>query len=202
MSLASARDTTTIRRAIVALVLAGMALASLASCGGDSDASSDSASCSIEQSDLGPFSSDTPLGQSMSENQARARMADDNIVEWIAVTATGPWDDAWDLATASLGQGIHVDLTWLDVNGEISGLYEPGDGFEFTDLRVSRSFQGKIEHSDDPLYLPIQDNGKTVRFDAACSITALEFGDANDDQLLDVFDSVAISAPEGSAASS
>ena len=86
----------------------------------------------------------------MDEDQARARMAQDDIIGWVAVNATGPLGCvSWDQATATLGQGIHVELTWLDVNGTISGLYETGDQFAFTDLRVSRSFQGKIEHTDD-----------------------------------------------------
>ena len=162
-------------------------------CGG-SDAQTEIASCSLAESDLGPFSPDLPLGQSMTEDQARARMAEDDIVGWLAVSASGPWDQSWAKATATLGQGIHVDLTWLDVNGTISGLYEAGDGFEFADLRVSRSFQGKIEHNDEPLFLPLQDADAAVNFDAECTVTALQFGDRTNDQLLDVFDGTATSS--------
>jgi len=160
----------------------------LVACGGGSESEAETASCSIAESELGPFSPETTLGQSMSEGQARARMAQDDIVGWLAVSADGPWDQSWALATATLGQAIHGDLTWLDVNGTINGLYETGDQFEFVDLRVSRSFQGKIQHADEALYLPLQDVGVAVDFDAACVITAVEVGDANNDQLLDVFD--------------
>ena len=156
--------------------------------GGSSEAQPTAASCSLSESELGPFSPDTPLGQSMDEDQARARMAQDDIIGWIAVNATGPWDASWDQATVRLGQSIHVDLTWLDVNGTISGLYDDGDQFEFADLRVSRSFQGKIEHNDEPLYLPLQDVGVPANLDATCTVTALEFGDPDNEVLLDVFD--------------
>jgi hypothetical protein len=160
----------------------------LVACGGGSGSEAETARCSIAKSELGPFSPETTLGQSMNEDEARARMAQDDIVGWLAVNADGPWDQSWTLATATLGQSIHGDLTWLDVNGTINNLYERGDQFEFADLRVSRSFQGKIEHTDESFYLPLQDVGVAVDFDAACAVTALEFGDANNDQLLDVFD--------------
>ena len=165
----------------------------LVACGG-SDPLPETASCSLSESELGPFSPNTVLGQSMDEDQARARMAQDSIVAWLAVSAEGPWDEHWDTATVTLGQGIHVDLTWLDVNGTINGLYEAGDQFEFADLRVSRSFQGKIEHSDEPLFLPLQDVGQSVDFGAACVITSLQFGDQTNDVLLDVFDATSLSS--------
>lgn len=152
------------------------------------------ASCSLEPSELGPFSPETTLGSSMSQDEARARMAQDNIIGWLAVTATGPWDQYWDSATATLGQNIHTDLTWLDVNGTINGLYRSDDQFEFADLRVSRSFQGKIEHNDDPLFLPMQDVGQAANLGAACSIASLEFGDRTHDVLLDVFDATSSSS--------
>lgn len=180
------------KAAIAVLLITGIAVLGLTSCGGSDQAGSEIARCSIEQSDLGPFSSDTVLGQSMDEDQARAQMARDNIVGWVAVTATGPWDQSWDIATVTLGQRIHAGLTWLDVNGTISGLYTPDDAYQFTDLRVSRSFQGKIEHSAEPLFLPIQDSGQSPNFDATCSITALEFGDETEPFLLDVADRIAI----------
>lgn len=175
--------------AISRRLLVGVAALTVAlvACGG-SDPVPEVASCTVARSELGPFSPSTPLGSSMTEERARARMAEDGIVEWLAITAEGPWDRAWDAATVTLGEGIHADLTWLDVNGEIHGLYESGDAFGFADLRVSRSFQGKIEHSDDPIYLPLQDLGTPVNFDAACTISAVEVGDATDDQLLDVID--------------
>jgi hypothetical protein len=172
--------------AVVPLLLA------LAGCGGSDTqtaaAQTTTPQCVISASELGPFSAEAPLGQSMDEDQARARMAQDDIIGWVAVNATGPWDALWDQATATLGQGLHVELTWLDVNGTISGLYETGDQFAFTDLRVSRSFQGKIEHTETPLYLPLQDVGLQANLDATCTVTALEFGDPTNDQLLDVFD--------------
>lgn len=171
----------------VAIMAVPMSLIIVA-CGGGADSQAETASCSFAASELGPFSPETTLGSSMSEDEARARMAQDDIIGWLAVTAVGPWDQHWDSATAALGQGIHVDLTWLDVNGTINGLYASGDQFEFADLRVSRSFQGKIEHTDDPLYLPMQDVGVEANFDADCAITALEFGDPINDVLLDVFD--------------
>ena len=144
--------TTSLRR--LALVVVVPLLLALVGCGG-SDSQSAAAQtaapqCSLSSSEFGPFSAETALGQSMDEDQARARMAQDDIIGWVAVNATGPLGRlSWDQATATLGQGIHVDLTWLDVNGSISGLYKTGDLFAFTDLRVSRSFQGKIEHTDD-----------------------------------------------------
>jgi len=188
--------TTSLRR--LALVVVVPLLLALVGCGG-SDSQSAAAQtaapqCSLSSSEFGPFSADTALGQSMDEDQARARMAQDDIIGWVAVNATGPWDVSWDQATATLGQGIHVDLTWLDVNGSISGLYKTGDLFEFTDLRVSRSFQGKIEHTDAPLYLPLQDVGVQANLDATCTVTALEFGDLNNDQLLDVFGATPLSS--------
>lgn len=175
---------------LAGMILAGASLG-LVACGG-SDAQSVALGCSLSASELGPFSPDSPLGQSMTEDQARARMAQDDIIGWIAVSATGPWDVSWDAATATLGQGIHVDLTWLDVNGTLDGLYEASDQFEFTDLRVSRSFQGKIEHNDAPLYLPLQDVGISANLDATCTVTALQIGDANNDVLLDVLDATAL----------
>ena len=99
------------------------------------------------------------------------------------------------IGAGTMGRGIVMNfvnagypVTWLDVNGTISGLYETGDQFAFTDLRVSRSFQGKIEHTETPLYLPLQDVGLQANLVATCTVTALEFGDPTNDQLLDVFD--------------
>ena len=164
----------------------------LVSCGGESSPVAETASCSIESSELGPFSSDTPLGQSMTEDAARAQMAKDGIEGWIAVTATGPWDSAWDSATNRLGQGIHTNLTWIDVDGEIRGLFKPDDAFGFDDLRVTRSFQGKIEHSSAPIYLPLQADGGAANFDARCVITALEVGNETSEALTDVLDEVSV----------
>jgi len=178
-----------VRHMLVALAVSSVALVA---CGGsDAEPVPEVASCSIARSELGPFNPSTPLGASMTEAEARARMADDGIVEWLAISATGPWDKAWDRATVTLGQGIHTELTWLDVNGEIRGLYQSDDAFGFEDLRVSRSFQGKIEHSDDdPLYLPLQDLGTPVNFEADCTITAVEFGDQTNELLLDATDAI------------
>ncbi len=130
----------------------------------------------------------------MDTAEAQERMAQHDIVSWLAVYAEGPWNESWDTATSTLGQSIHLDLTWLDVNGTITDLYQAGDRFEFADLRVSRSFQGKIEHSDVPLYLPLQAIGDTLNVDASCSVTALQFGDANDDNLLDVLNATSSSS--------
>jgi len=139
--------------------------------------------CHIEPSDLGPFSPDRGIGRSMTQDQALARMEQDDIVGWLAVTADGPWDRYWDQATNALGSAIHLDLTWLDVNGQIHDLYETDEVFSFRDLRVSRSFQGKIEHTSSPLYLPLQDVGLNVNYDATCVVESVEFGDDVSDQL-------------------
>ena len=173
--------------ALAALVMA----ASLIACGSDDSGTAETTSCSLSRSELGPFSDDTPLGQSMTDDQARARMANDGIREWLAVKAEGPWQDVWDVATAQLGSDIHTDLAWLDLNGEIHGLYEDGDRFGFTDLRVSRSFQGKIEHDRTPLFVGV-DPERDANFDASCSVTAVDLGDEANENISNVLDLVRI----------
>lgn len=168
----------------------------LASCGGGSEdiALADTASCSIERSSLGPFGPDTTLGESMDETQARQTMARDNVAEFIAITATGPWSDAWDVATDRLGNRIHTGLSWIDVGGELRGLFEDGDAYEFAGLRVSRSFQGKIEHATDPIYLPVPDDGRAIDVGATCTITAIDVGDQSADRLSTLTDDLAVAA--------
>lgn len=169
----------------------------LGACGGGSDtvALADTASCSIERSALGPFGPETTLGESMDEAQARRTMARDNVREFIAITATGPWNDAWDVATDRLGNQIHTSLSWIDVGGELRGLFENGDAYQFAELRVSRSFQGKIEHTTDPIYLPVPDDGRAVAADATCVITSIDVGDQGVERLTGLADGVAIAEP-------
>jgi len=164
-----------------ALVALSTVAAMATACGGGGDgvALADTATCTIERSELGPFGPETSLGESMDEATARAAMARDNVAEFLAISATGPWNDAWDTATDRVGGSIHVSLSWIDVDGELRDLFEDGDAFEFADLRVSRSFQGKIEHSTEPIYLPVPDDGRTVAEDPSCVITSIHVGDQN-----------------------
>lgn len=156
-------------------------------CGSDeAQTEADVASCSLSFSELGAFGPDTSLGETMDESEALARMAQENIAEWVEVRAVGPWAQAWELATEELGDGIHVNLAWIDVTGSINGLFEPGDQFSFDELRVSRSFQGKLENSADPIYLPVLDDGRTINRDATCLIDSVLVGDPGNPALMDL----------------
>ncbi len=178
--------------ALLGAMLVGSLFLGACGGGGDSVALADTASCSIERSALGPFGPETTLGASMDEAQARQTMARDNVREFIAITATGPWKDAWDVATDRLGNQIHTSLSWIDVGGELRGLFEDGDAYQFAELRVSRSFQGKIEHSTAPIYLPVPDDGRTVATDATCVITTIQLGDQTAERLSTLTDDVAV----------
>lgn len=163
----------------------------LTSCGGGGDdgvALADTATCSVVRSEFGPLGPDTRLGETMDEATVRETMARDNVAEFLEITATGPWRDAWDLAGQRLGDGIHVSLSWIDVDGELRGLFEDGDAYEFSDLRVSRSFQGKIEHTVEPIYLPVPDDGRVVAETPTCVITSIHVGDQSAASLTDLVD--------------
>ena len=160
----------------------------IASCGGDADTET-AATCTISESELGPFGPDQPIGSTLGDAEARARKAETGFDSWIRVDATGGWQASWDVATSILGNSIHTDLTWLDVNGEITGLYAPDDRFEFADLRVSRSFQGKIEHSDESLFFGVVEaDGVPDYENASCAVTSIDVADKDQASMLDVLE--------------
>ena len=155
-----------------------------AACGGSE--SELAASCELERSELGPFGPDTTLGATMDEATARARMAEAGFEHWIAIHADGNWDAAWAEATTHFGNALHDDLSWIDVSGTIDGLYGERVSHGFTDLRVSRSFQGKLEDTDEPLFIGVSASDPQANFDATCRITSVMVGDQTNPSLIDV----------------
>ncbi|MEM7092096.1 MAG: hypothetical protein AAF567_03770 [Actinomycetota bacterium] len=190
---ATRRSTTlraTIAYAILAVLATSLLLIATSACG-DGGAEF-SANCTLRPSPLGPFGDDTALGSSLSEPEALARMAATGYESWIEIEAGGSWEVGWNVATEELGPAIHTDLAWLDVSGRISGLYEPGEALTFEPIRVSRSFQGKIETADTTsIYVGVAP-GQRPDLTADCTISAVSVGTPGNAQLLDVLDVVAV----------
>ena len=174
----------------VSLVVA-VSLLMLACGSSDADPGEFAASCTISRSEMGPFAPDQPLGESLGEAAAQSQMQSSGYDEWIEISAEGNWDSAWKLATDHHGDGVHVSLSWLDVDGTIVGLYADAESLGFNDLRVSRSFQGKIEHDRTPLFVGV-DPERDANFDASCSVTAVDLGDEANENISNVLDLVRI----------
>ena len=172
-------------RHVVAAVIAAVLISTLFSACGSPQPDEFAADCALSRSELGPFASDQPLGATLSGAEAEARAAAAGYDSWLEIAATGTWDLGWDDATQSLGTGIHRDLAWLDVGGEITGLYLDDEVLTFADLRVSRSFQGKIEHSHSSLFVGIEPDA-APNLDAGCVVTSVVVGTSDQDHLLDL----------------
>ena len=71
---------------------------------------------------------------------------------------------------------------------------DAGAGASVFEANVKAETEIEIEHTDAPLYLPLQDVGVQANLDATCTVTALDFGDLNNDQLLDVFGATPLSS--------
>lgn len=166
------------------LVLLAACTLVVVSCGGSDGEVG--ASCTVEHSELGPFGSDTALGATMDEATALARTVEAGFDHWIEIHADGNWDIAWQQATEQFGGALHDDLSWIDVAGTVDDLYADGERHGFTDLRVSRSFQGKLEHADEPLFIGVAPATET-NVDAACTITSVIVGDQDNPALVDLF---------------
>ena len=135
------------------------------------------ASCTVERSEFGPFGPETALGATMDEATARARTADAGFDYWLVIHADGNWDVAWQEATEQFGGALHDDLSWIDVGGTLDGLYGEGERHGFADLRVSRSFQGKLEDANEPLFVGVGPDATEVNLDAACTVSSVIVGD-------------------------
>ncbi len=168
-------------RRAAAVVVALMIVAT--SCGGSDTELG--ASCHVEPSELGPFGPETTLGSTMDEATARARNAESGFDRWLEIHAEGNWDVAWRQATDELGGVLHDDLSWIDVAGTIDDLYRDGESHGFVDLRVSRSFQGKLEDTDEPLFIGVASD-TIVNAAAGCRVTSVVVGDQMNAALFDV----------------
>ena len=167
-----------------ALVLVVACALVVVGCGGSE--SELAASCTVERSDFGPFGPGTTLGATMDEATARARTLDAGFDYWIEIHADGNWGVAWQQATDRFGGALHDDLSWIDVAGTVDGLYGDGERHGFTDLRVSRSFQGKLEDTDEPLFIGVGSDATEVDLGAACTVTAVTVGDQGNPALMEV----------------
>ena len=149
-----------------------------AACGGGGD--SDELACDVGTSEFGPLREQ--LG--MSEEAAEQFMIDNQIGGWIEVSASGSWQPLWDESFDQLGAQIHSPsgVTWIDVEVAIDGL--PDDAPDVVPVRVSRSYQGKIETASIPAWEPVGFDPDDI--DTSCAVERVILGDQEHPEWLDL----------------
>lgn len=170
-------------RLLVRVLAVLLAAAFLAGCGGGS---SSELSCAVGDSDYGPLG--VQLG--MSDEAAEAFMIDQGIDAWVEVTADGDWAPLWDTALDELGGVIHTDLTWIDVGVALTD--SAGGDLAVVPVRVSRSYQGKIESAKNGAFEPLAAGVEA----SGCRVESIVLGDADHPTWLEF----SISGPDDSVA--
>ena len=120
----------------------------------------------------------------MSEEAAEQFMIDNRIEGWIEVSASGAWQPLWDESFDQLGAQIHSEggVTWIDVEVAVQGL--PDDAPALVPVRVSRSYQGKIETAKIPAWEPVTFDPDDV--DKSCTVERVILGDEDHPEWLDL----------------
>lgn len=139
------------------------------------------ASCSVAQSDNGQFGSDSERADSIK--------AEHDLKEWVALEADGNWSIAWERATEALGDSLHIDIAWLEVEGEVTDLYGKGETLNFsTPLIVSRTRGGLVNDVEKPaLFIEVKNSGEKPNYGSAkCSITQIRVGNSTNSNLLEL----------------
>ena len=149
----------------------------LAACGGGE---SDESACGVTTSEFGPLREQ--LG--MSEEDAEQFMVDNRIDGWIEVSASGAWEPLWEESFDRLGAQIHSPggVTWIHVEVSIDGL--PDGAPSVVPVRVSRSYQGKIETASVPEWEPVQFD--PAGLDMGCTVERIFLGRDEDPHWLDL----------------